>query len=554
MRGTVSGSLWGLVIGGVCLGVASQVGELPEREATLIAEAAPESAAEPDVIDTASADISQPETEMSEVPEVAPLQQDDGAVDLPLAETEPPAVPETVAAAPEVSAPAEPAPPAIAPAADDPVAPASPAERQPELVVEAVPEIDQQPAAAPDEIASIDVDTETVVAPTVDGGPVEPDAPIAVDETLPTLVAPTEEIVVAPAPVEAPPVVDAVPDATNDTPPIIAEVVEPDVSDRPVAEEQAEAVPTEEDVAQDIARVNPDPQPAPEIVPESEPDAAPTADGTAAVEEPAAEPSLPGGGTAVRVNRPGAEPTAQAGQEAEIVPETEIPEDAPALLRYATAFENPQALPMLSLMMVDDPSITAAPDSVAALGFPVTVILDPLAADAVSRMAAYRAAGIEVGISASLPGGATPSDVEIAFEAALAAVPDAVVLFSDGQDGVQGNRSVTEQVVEVLAADGRGLVTIQRGLGNALRIAEQANVPAAAVLRDLDGDGQSPSAIGRALDQAAFRARQSGDAVLLAKVSDATLGALAAWGGEVDSDQFLMAPVTAILKDQITTE
>ncbi len=554
MRGTVSGSLWGLVIGGVCLGVASQVGELPEREATLIAEAVPESAAEPDVIDTASADISQPETEMSEVPEEAPLQQDDSAVDLPLAETEPPAVPETVAAAPEVSAPAEPAPPAIAPAADDPVAPASPAERQPELVVEAIPEIDQQPAAAPDEIASIDVDTETVVAPTVDGGPVEPDAPIAVDETLPTLVAPTEEIVVAPAPVEAPPVVEAVPDATNDTPPIIAEVVEPDVSDRPVAEEQAEAVPTEEDVAADIARADPDPQPAPEIVPESEPDAAPTADSTAAVEEPAAEPSLPGGGTAVRVNRPGAEPTAQAGQEAEIVPETEIPEDAPALLRYATAFENPRALPMLSLMMVDDPSITAAPDSVAALGFPVTVILDPLAADADGRMAAYRAAGIEVGISASLPGGATPSDVEIAFEAALAAVPDAVVLFSDGEDGVQGNRSVTEQVVEVLAADGRGLVTIQRGLGNALRIAEQANVPAAAVLRDLDGDGQSPSAIRRALDQAAFRARQSGDAVLLAKVSDATLGALAAWSVEIDSDQFLMAPVTAILKDQITTE
>ncbi len=554
MRGTVSGSLWGLVIGGVCLGVASQVGELPEREATLIAEAVPESAAEPDVIDTASADGLQPETEMSEVPEVAPLQQDDGAVDLPLAETEPPAVPETVAAAPEVSAPAEPAPPAIAPAADDPVAPASPAERQPELVVEAVPEIDQQPAATPDEIASVDVDTETVVAPTVDGGPVEPDAPIAVDETLPTLVTPTEEVVVAPAPVEAPPAVEAVPDATNDTPPIIAEVVEPDISDRPVAEEQAEAVPTEEDVAADIAGADPDPQPAPEIVPESEPDAAPTADGTAAVEEPAAEPSLPGSGTAVRVNRPGAEPTEQAGQEAEIVPETEIPEDAPALLRYATAFENPQALPMLSLMMVDDPSITAAPDSVAALGFPVTVILDPLAADADSRMAAYRAAGIEVGISASLPGGATPSDVEIAFEAALAAVPDAVVLFSNGEDGVQGNRSVTEQVVEVLAADGRGLVTIQRGLGNALRIAEQANVPAAAVLRDLDGDGQSPSAIGRALDQAAFRARQSGDAVLLAKVSDATLGALAAWGGEIDSDQFLMAPVTAILKDQITTE
>ncbi len=554
MRGTVSGSLWGLVIGGVCLGVASQVGELPEREATLIAEVVPETSAEPDVIDTASADVSQPEIEMSEVPEVAPLQQDDSAVDLPLAETEPPDVPEAVAVAPEVSAPAEPAPPAIAPAADDPVAPASSAERQPELVVEAVPEIDQQPAAAPDEIASIDVDTETVVAPTVDGGPVEPDAPIAVDETLPTLVAPTEEVVVAPAPVEAPPVVEAVPDATNDTPPIIAEVVEPDISDRPVAEEQAEAVSTEEDVAPDIASVDPDPQPAPEIVPESEPDAAPTADGTATVEEPAAEPSLPGGETAVRVNRPGAEPTAQAGQEAEIVPETEISEDAPALLRYATAFENPQALPMLSLMMVDDPSITAAPDSVAALGFPVTVILDPLAADADSRMAAYRAAGIEVGISASLPGGATPSDVEIAFEAALAAVPDAVVLFSDGEDGVQGNRSVTEQVVEVLAADGRGLVTIQRGLGNALRIAEQANVPAAAVLRDLDGDGQSPSAIGRALDQAAFRARQSGDAVLLAKVSDATLGALAAWGGEIDSDQFLMAPVTAILKDQITTE
>ena len=95
-----------------------------------------------------------------------------------------------------------------------------------------------------------------------------------------------------------------------------------------------------------------------------------------------------------------------------------------------------------------------------------------------------------------------------------------------------------------------GFVAEERGLGGAVRAALQADVPAAAIARDLDGRGESAGAIGRALDQAAFRARQSGDAVLLARLDEATLAVLRDWAAANAGTGTVVGPVSAILLKQ----
>ncbi|MEM9787037.1 MAG: divergent polysaccharide deacetylase family protein, partial [Pseudomonadota bacterium] len=170
-----------------------------------------------------------------------------------------------------------------------------------------------------------------------------------------------------------------------------------------------------------------------------------------------------------------------------------------------------------------------------------------LSADANARMRTYRDAGVEVVMQTSLPLGAVPTDVEVAFEAAFDILPETVALFS-GADGIlQNNRAVTAQVIEVLKSEGRGLIVVERGLGNAIRGAAQAGLPAAPVLRDLDGAGTSAAAIGRALDQAAFRARQAGDGVMLARITDQSIAALQAWAVENNGSQITLAPASTIL-------
>ncbi|WP_373456694.1 divergent polysaccharide deacetylase family protein [Loktanella sp. Alg231-35] len=263
--------------------------------------------------------------------------------------------------------------------------------------------------------------------------------------------------------------------------------------------------------------------------------------------EAAAAPARSG---PVRVNRIGVAPSAPAGEEAAVVATESPAEDIPALRQFAVEFENPEGLPLLSLVLVDDGAVPDAADKFAALGFAPTVVIDALAADASDKMAEYRAAGVEVAMQISLPDGAQPTDVEIAFAAAFDILPETVLVFSDGTGFLQSDRNLTAQAMAVLAAEGRGFVAVQRGLGSAVRDAADAGVPAAAVERQIDGNGAQQNAIVRALDQAAFRARQSGGAVLAGSVTPETLAALQEWAATVDRDQLLIAPASALLLSQ----
>lgn len=255
--------------------------------------------------------------------------------------------------------------------------------------------------------------------------------------------------------------------------------------------------------------------------------------------------SLPAGDSTVKVNRIVADPVEDTAPEE--VTEA-IPDDAPALVRFGTKFENTDSKPLMAVVLIDDGSMDGAVPALSALPFPVTVVLDPSSPDAPAKMTEYRSAGIEVGVMAALPDGASASNVEVAFEATFAALPETVLMLDAGEGGLQNDRAVTEQAVTLLADAGRGLVTVSKGLNMALRAAEGADLPAVAIYRDLDGEGQDARVIRRFLDQAAFRARQESGVVLLARVRPDTISALILWGTANRAGQVMLAPTSAVLQ------
>jgi hypothetical protein len=138
------------------------------------------------------------------------------------------------------------------------------------------------------------------------------------------------------------------------------------------------------------------------------------------------------------------------------------------------------------------------------------VAIDPALDDAQDRLAEYRARGFEVGVQSILPEGATPSDVEITLEATFSTLGETVLLLDAGNGGLQNDRTVTAQAMAALAADGRGLVTVSKGLNMALRAAETG-------------------------------------VMLLGRMRPDTISALVLWGTANRAGQVALAPMSAIL-------
>ncbi len=536
MSGSLSGGLWGLVLGSVGLGVVSLVNEPPGSDAApaVPQQTAPEVAA---VADPSADVVAAPATdETVDVVVVAP------EVTEPVVEAVPPSVDTTPIAppqAPDLNALLT-SPEAVSGSNPGDVTPDGGSSRVAAAALQApAPEVEiaiSTAPAAPPEPADVVVKEATASLPEVTS---EEPAPVLGDAESPLALAPEEPTVTAPEVVEdpvTPAVVSQSPDVVAPEADTSAEIAVVVPEETPEVTEPSPEAPQPLIVTEDPALQAP--EPAPLIVTTPEP---------APVEE------LPAT-TTVRVNRPGATPSEAAGQAADVVEAEPLPDDAPAIERYASAYEGDPELPLLAIVMIDPGDTENGPADIAALPVPVTVVINALQPDAGERMTAYRNAGVEVMLQTALPQGAVPTDVEVAFEAAFDILPETVGFFSDASGILQGNRSVAEQIVQILGAEGRGLVLVERGLSNSLRIAEQAGLPAAAVLRDLDGDGEDSAAVARALDQAAFRVRQSGNAVLLARASEETLVALQTWGAENNGDQVGLAPVSAILRNASETE
>ncbi|SFN75135.1 Uncharacterized conserved protein YibQ, putative polysaccharide deacetylase 2 family [Roseovarius lutimaris] len=325
---------------------------------------------------------------------------------------------------------------------------------------------------------------------------------------------------------------DAAPEAGTETLPKTAEAAAP------------------EEAAQDVT-------PMAGATPEPIEDAAPQV-AEQAGEEPAK--TLPPAGTitnraeGVTTNRLPAivdAPEADAPAEAEdpATAEDEAPQAAPgALVANAVAFENPEAKPLMAIVLVDDGTSPIGLEALQSFPYPLSFAVDanwPGATDAAAR---YKAAGFEVLALADLPAGASATDTEVAMQAYLEAVPQAVAIMEGTGTGLQSDRAATEQLAPILLETGHGLVMHPKGLNTAQKLMAREGVPSASVFRDFDAKGQDASVIRRFLDQAAFKAGQEETGVImLGRLRADTISALLLWGLQDRATSVALAPVSAIL-------
>lgn len=280
----------------------------------------------------------------------------------------------------------------------------------------------------------------------------------------------------------------------------------------------------------------------PESPPEIQPEIQPEPETQSQIMPSAA---LPQSTADVRVNRPRAAPDTAT---AELMPDDMI--IAP-LQRFAADFDYAADLPMIAVVLLDDPLMRDAPAVLRQLPFVPSVVLNATTPGVTARMQAYRAAGIELLLQADLPPGAQPSDLAVSYSGAFALVPEAIALFSDGTGPEVTERALADHALRLIGDAGRGFVTLPRGLGGALRNVATDGVPVAQIARRLDAGGETREAIARSLQQAALRARQSGHVVLLGQMTPETLAAIRDWAARSDPAQISLAPVSAILLGQL---
>jgi polysaccharide deacetylase 2 family uncharacterized protein YibQ len=312
----------------------------------------------------------------------------------------------------------------------------------------------------------------------------------------------------------------------------------------------AEAAPAPADAvppppAPDDLLLRPDPAPAEEPAPGPQ-------DGGALAEAPGLAPDagiereVPGV-TTDRLPRIGDEDA----MEAEALPELagEAIMGTTPLELFARDFDNPEGKPLFSIILIDEGVAPEDRGNLAALPFPVTFAIDPLAPDSAEAARVYRQAGQEVAMLASgIPVGATPGDLEQSLQALDMALPEAVVVLDRPEGGLQAEPDLAQQLVPIVAEQGRGLLTYDRGLNPADQVARREGVPSAVIFRVLDSEGESIPKMRNYLDRAAFKAAQEGKVLVIGRAYPETVAAILEWMVEGRAATVAIAPVSAVLE------
>ncbi len=324
---------------------------------------------------------------------------------------------------------------------------------------------------------------------------------------------------------------------------------------------ESQELPTQED-ARSAVPVFPEEEPAPVPLPETTGDAGsiePVAPDEGAVAPSEAEPdttgdeqakTLPPSGTID--DRAEGVTTSRLPRIGEAEPDAEESADvsAPqgALERNSVSFENPDDKPLMAIILMDDGQSPIGLEAVQSFPYPLSFAVDvdwPGAAEAAAR---YRDAGFEVLAMADLPEGARAEDTEVAMQAWLDQVPQAVAVLEGTGNGLQSSREASAQLAPILKESGHGLVMHSNGLNTAQKLIAREGVPSASLFRDFDGDGQNAAAIRRFLDQAAMRAGQQEEGVImLGRLRADTISALLLWGLQDRATSVALAPVSAVL-------
>lgn len=320
---------------------------------------------------------------------------------------------------------------------------------------------------------------------------------------------------------------------------------------KPAAVETEAVAPTDQAKAE-IASA----EPSPAVAKEALLDPSPTVLEPAISESAASGAKMVPAPTAIDTPKVG---TASLSQTAQSISETAAPvvaqvatpaaDNAPPLEKYAAKFDISDSKPLFAVILRDTGAKDLDRAALAALPFPVTFAIDPEAENAADAMAIYRAAGKEVVmLTAGLPNGATAQDLEQAFQAYETILPEAVAVMGPATGGFQDNAVLSKLIVPVIAAQGRGMITFDRGLNSAAQNAVRDGLANGTVFRQVDGGGESVSVIRRYLDRAVFKAAQDRTAIVMGQTLPDTITALMEWSMEGRAAEVTLAPVSAILR------
>ena len=293
--------------------------------------------------------------------------------------------------------------------------------------------------------------------------------------------------------------------------------------------------------------------------PEIAPDAAPTQpeEDVAALAEPSTQSStIDDIASNVTTGRLPSVTTEQPVPEADAAEEdpqdiTILPDDAdlPPLKRFAAEFDNPDGKPLMSIVLIDDGSSPIGLDALKSFPYPLSFAVDTSWPGAGEAMQTYRDAGFEVLAMIDLPAEAAASDTEVSMQAYLDRVPQAVAVMEGDGDGLQSSRAASEHLAKILRDSGHGVVMFPNGLNTAQKLIAREGVPSASVFRDFDAKGQNATVIRRFLDQAAFRAGQEEQGVIMVgRLRADTISALLLWGLQDRAGRVAVAPVSAVLQ------
>lgn len=552
-RGILSGVIWGVVVSGVGAGVLSvATGPVGEDLRARFGGQDPAVLADP-----APAD-----------PSADPM----------------PTVPEAAVPAPTVSKPQTPdaqtpvpqAPERAAPVSEPAVDPSKPGRRpQPETGIE-MPAQPQGVLDAPAAPFAVGADTDLPKQPQVGALPDAPakaepssdGAQVDVDVVAPVLPKGQSAAPGAPAPeakldFSTEPAQPPVPAISSEPSALVGQEPEnPEPSPAPAPEPtpETEPSPAADDVADEggaelaatpLAPAAPEPViPTPVAPTPVVPEPSPPAD--ASEDKPAGRPAI-GKPAGSLLDRPSSVPTRRLSQSDD--PASAAAPDSAASARPLEAFAAkldpmPAAdLPRIAIILIDDKVDTWGPEALKSLPIPVSIAIPPSHPTAAQTARDYRALGFEVLAMVSVPEGAQPSDVEVTLSATLQAVPEAVAILEDPSGGVQASRAVSNQTAAYLAESGHGLVMLPKGLNTAQQLAAKAGVPSASLFRDMDKDNQDAATVRRTLDQATFRAKQDGAAVMLGRLHANTLTGLIQWGLQDKNASIAIVPVSTVLKE-----
>ena len=534
IRGFLSGVFWGTAVSALGLGAVSQLTPLPVARISAEASAVPR--VKPVVVDPVVVDpVVVPEVA---VPEVKPVPVSPAAEPAPAPALASPAPVTQAVVPPAGSEFAEPLPDATPVAPEGDVAP--------------VPDAATAPLAEPATDEGTQANAPSIAPKTEIDVPKQLDAPDGSGDAGPVVAGDdgTKIALVVPGQV-ALPGADTAPLAVQDPAPP-AKAAPEDKLLTPVPD----ILPVQDAQEKPPAQIAPDPV----LVPVIDPAADDAAKSSATLPPTPGLDSKVDGVTIGRLPKIGDAPVAS---EAESLPAPAAnPDGSPAvvidgdadlppLVKYARTFENPDAKPVFSIILIDTGGADLDRASLAAMPFPVTFALDPLAATAAEASAIYRAAGQEViMVATGIPAGATASDLEVTFAAHATALPEAVAVIDTEFGAFQADRPLATQVVPILKAQGRGLISWDRGLNAADQVARREGLAAGMVFRKLDGMGENKSAVRRALDRAAFKAAQDGRVMVIGQTLPQTVAALMEWAVEGRATSVALAPVSAALTTQ----